>query len=73
MTRRARPTKTDLLQSAWDALLEAHPEYDDVAVEFRPFHGWFVVYSTPAFFGDDGQFIGRNYAQASEYIRGLYH
>lgn len=64
-----KQTRADYLQQLWDTL--KRPDYSDAAPEFRPFKGWYLVYDEPAYLGDEGNYIGRNWQDAEKEIRFL--
>lgn len=59
-----RVTKQQRLQTAWDAT----PYIMPAVIEFVPFNGWWVRPDEARHIGDEGDWIGHNYAEAATYI-----
>lgn len=62
-----RITKRERLQTAW----ERDPLMMEVEIEFRPFKGWYAMPNEGRHFGDEGDFLGANYAEALAWIERL--
>lgn len=62
-------TKTEHLQALWDTLA---PTYAACHIVYRPFSGWYSCGDEPKHFGDDGDYLGFNAAQAEDCIRDLW-
>jgi hypothetical protein len=57
-------TRHDYLQAMIDASLSS-----DGYAEFRPFAGWWLVFPDGRYFGDDGEYLGRNWREAEATLK----
>lgn len=65
----AKLTKSQRLQALIDEL--QRPDQYRLWAEYVPRQGWFAQPDEPRWFGDPGEYLGRNYADAAQAIRRL--
>lgn len=62
-----RQTKTEHLQTLWDSI----PYLMEATIEFKGIAGWWVTPEQQRWWGDNGDYAGRNFQEAEAYIRSL--
>lgn len=62
-------TKGDRLQELIDRYkAKVDPE---LCADYRPFKGWYLI-GQPRHFGDEGDYMGRNYQEARAFLEWLF-